>query len=85
MVDTLLVTIRELLQSEFGIDPESVRHESSLESLGMDSLHAVALLLDIESRLDVTLGEISLSRSSTVGDLIEVIEMRLRSQLQATR
>ena len=43
-------TIKEVLQENLDIDPETVAEDSTLESLGIDSLDMVELICELEER-----------------------------------
>ena len=65
-------TIKEVLQDNLDIEPETVNEESTFESLGIDSLDMVELICDLEEKCDVDFGEPE--GLETVGDLVEYIE-----------
>lgn len=65
-------TIKEVLQDNLDIDPETVNEESTFESLGIDSLDMVELICDLEEKCDVDFGEPE--GLETVGDLVEYID-----------
>ena len=65
-------TIKEVLQDNLDIEPETVNEESTLESLGIDSLDMVELICDLEEKCDVDFGEPE--GLETVGDLVEYID-----------
>lgn len=65
-------TVKEVLQENLDIDPETVQPESTLESLGIDSLDMVELICDLEEKCDVDFGEPE--GLETVGDLVEYID-----------
>lgn len=50
-------TIKEVLQENLDIDPETVVEDSTLESLGIDSLDMVELICELEERCDIEFGE----------------------------
>lgn len=50
-------TIKEVLQENLDIDPETVAEDSTLESLGIDSLDMVELICELEERCDIEFGE----------------------------
>ena len=50
-------TIKEVLQENLDIDPETVAEDSTLESLGIDSLDMVELICELEERCDIEIGE----------------------------
>lgn len=65
-------TIKEVLQNNLDIEPETVNEESTFESLGIDSLDMVELICDLEEKCDVDFGEPE--GLETVGDLVEYID-----------
>ena len=65
-------TIKEVLQDNLDIEPETVNEESTFESLGIDSLDMVELICDLEEKCDVDFGEPE--GLETVGDLGEYID-----------
>lgn len=65
-------TIKEVLQENLDIEPETVNEESTFESLGIDSLDMVELICDLEEKCDVDFGEPE--GLETVGDLVEYID-----------
>lgn len=65
-------TIKEVLQDNLDIEPETVTDESTFESLGIDSLDMVELICDLEEKCDVDFGEPE--GLETVGDLVEYID-----------
>ncbi|MGI6590632.1 MAG: acyl carrier protein [Eggerthellaceae bacterium] len=70
-MDTLQV-IKDILQDNLEIDPNSVSLDSTLESLGIDSLDLVELICDLEARLHIQMGYPEGLES--VGDIVEYIE-----------
>lgn len=67
-----LDTIKEVLQENLDIDPETVTEESTFDDLGIDSLDMVELICDLEEKCDVDFGEPE--GLETVGDLVEYID-----------
>ncbi|WP_303252047.1 acyl carrier protein [uncultured Senegalimassilia sp.] len=65
-------TIKEVLQDNLDIEPETVNEESTFESLGIDSLDMVELICDLEEKCDVDFGEPE--GLETVGNLVEYID-----------
>ena len=65
-------TIKEVLQDNLDIEPETVNEESTFESLGIDSHDMVELICDLEEKCDVDFGEPE--GLETVGDLVEYID-----------
>ena len=67
-----LDTIKEVLQENLDIEPETVTEESTFDDLGIDSLDMVELICDLEEKCDVDFGEPE--GLETVGDLVEYID-----------
>ena len=64
-------TVKEVLEENLDINPESVNDDSTFESLGIDSLDMVELICDLEEKCDVDFGEPE--GLKTVGQLVEYI------------
>ena len=65
-------TVKEILNDNLDIDPETVSEDSTFESLGIDSLDMVELTCDLEERCDIELGEPE--GLETIGDLVNYID-----------
>jgi acyl carrier protein len=64
-----------LLAEHADVEPESVTADTTFESLGIDSLDTVELLMQLEEELDI---EIELDeRVSTVGELAAFVEKKM--------
>ena len=48
--------IKDILQENLEIDPETVSTESTLDDLGIDSLETVELICDLEERCGIEMG-----------------------------
>ena len=67
-----LDAIREILEANLSIDPESVNEDSTLDSLDIDSLDMVELICDLEDAEGIDFGEPE--GLETVGDIIDHVE-----------
>ena len=65
-------TVKEVLEENLDINPESVNEDSTFDSLGLDSLDMVELICDLEEKCSVDFGEPE--GLTTVGDLVEYID-----------
>ena len=65
-------TVKEVLEENLDINPESVNDDSTFDSLGIDSLDMVELICDLEEKCDVDFGEPE--GLDTVGELVEYID-----------
>ncbi len=68
----LLVFLDE--QVDGSLDPASVTPETTLgEGLGIGSLQAVSLAMDVEDEFDITIEDAELASLKTVGDVLALI------------
>ncbi len=58
------------------LNPEDITPESTFESLGIDSLDVVEMIMDLESELGVEL-EMEDQKIATFGELAEFVESKL--------
>lgn len=65
-------TLKNILNENLDIDPETVTPDATFESLGVDSLDMAELIVAIEEELDVDFGEPE--GLETVGQLVEYID-----------
>ena len=65
-------TVKEVLEENLDINPESVNDDSTFDSLGIDSLDMVELICDLEEKCDVDFGEPE--GLKTVVQLVEYID-----------
>ena len=70
-----LDTIKDILQENLDIAPENVDEDSTFESLGVDSLDTVEMVMDLEQELGVEL-EIE-EKIATVGELVDFVESKV--------
>ena len=68
-MDTL-TELRQMLQERLGTDPATVLPESSLETLGVDSLMLLDLMFEFEEKLSIQMPS-DLARPDTVKDLLD--------------
>ncbi len=59
--------IKEVLSENMDIDPEKITAESTMDSLGIDSLDMVELVCELEDRMGVDFGDPE--NLNTVGDV----------------
>ena len=67
-----LAVLKAILAENLDIDPESVKSESTFESLGIDSLDLLEIITELEDRLDIDFGEPE--GLQNVGDLVNYLE-----------
>ena len=60
---------------QLDLDVDDIRPDSTFESLGIDSLDVVEMIMDLESELGVEL-ELE-DKVTTVGELVDFVESKL--------
>lgn len=69
--------VKDALVESLNIDGEEIKLESQLkEDLGIDSLAAVELSLDLETEFDVEISDEELAALVTVEDIVKLIESK---------
>lgn len=58
------------------LNPEEITRESTFESLGIDSLDIVEMIMDLESELGIEL-ELEDQKITTFGEMADFIESKL--------
>lgn len=64
--------IAKIISEKMDIDIEDIKQDSSFESLKIDSLDMVEIVMDIEEEFDVSIEEAE--NLKTVADLVKFIE-----------
>lgn len=67
-----LAVLKAILAENLDINPESVKSDSTFESLGIDSLDLLEIITELEDRLDIDFGEPE--GLQNVGDLVNYLE-----------
>ena len=67
--------IRSYLASELDISEDEITRDTTFESLGVDSLDTVEMVMDLEQELGVDL-ELE-DKLATVGELVDFVESKL--------
>ncbi|MDD1780577.1 phosphopantetheine-binding protein [Enterovibrio sp. ZSDZ35] len=80
LTDSIITEVLERLEaeSESAVAAKDILPTMSLrDDLGMDSMQAVSLTLDLEDSLSISIDDEDLVKLSTVSDLFEIIELKL--------
>lgn len=72
-VTDAITKIKFILQDQFDIDPNTISDTTKLAEIGIDSLHLVDVMLDLETDLDIAFENLDFSPESTLRDLAEVV------------
>lgn len=66
-----LEKIKEIIAEKMDIDTDEITEESSFESLEIDSLDMVEIVMDLEEAFDISIE--TNENLKTIGDLVEYI------------
>ena len=71
--------LREIMAARLGLPAEQLVPEARLvEDLGLDSLDAVELAISVERKFDIEVPEEELTKLKTVGDMVALVESRVK-------
>jgi acyl carrier protein len=81
-VTELYPIIERYLVDEFGVDPDDVRADSTLQGMELDSLSLAELSVILEEHLGVSLDGVDLN--STLSDTVQYIASKVDSTVDST-
>lgn len=70
---SIVTKIKGALNERFGIDITQVDENSRLRDLGVDSLHVVEIMLDLETELGITLNDLTVPPNPSLGEVAVAI------------
>lgn len=73
----VIAKIKGVLNERFGIEAGQIDESSRLRELGIDSLHVVEIMLDLEADLGVKLVDLSVPPNPSLGEVAAAIERNL--------
>ena len=76
---TTLQRTRRFVARRFEVDENEIKAESTLESLGIDSLATMELIFDIEDEFGIRMPQ-DHGRLATLGDLVLLLDRELARQ-----
>lgn len=68
-----------LISERQKVDPQSLKDETELSQLGIDSLKAITLLYELEERLSLEIPNEVFDRIHTIGDVVAELESLSRA------
>ena len=69
--------VKEVLMEAINVDEDMIKLEASLkDDLGIDSLAAVELSLELETEFDVRIEDEELAKLVTVADIVSLLESK---------
>ena len=75
--EELSLMIKDALVNTFGIDAALISSGARMRDLGVDSLHVVEILLDLEAALGVKLTDLSFPPNPSLDDVAQTIQKNL--------
>jgi acyl carrier protein len=75
----LIDKIKGSLVERFSIDTATVDENSRLRDLGVDSLHLLEIMLDMESELGIKLEDLSVPPNPSLGEVAAAIKRNLEA------
>jgi acyl carrier protein len=70
--EAVLEKIKEIVP-KFGVNPDEVKNESTLEDLDMDSLDVVEIMQAIEDDMGIRVPDEDLEELTTIGDAVAAV------------
>lgn len=69
-------TVKNILSEK--VDVANLKEEDSLQSLGLDSLDLVEVMLEIEDKLSIEFTSDEIAQLSTLKDVVKLIERKTK-------
>lgn len=66
--------VSDLMNSLFDIDKASITNDSTFESLGLTSLDAIDLIVELQAMTGKKVDEEAVKRIRTVADIVDLVE-----------
>lgn len=73
----IVVKIKEVLSDRFGFDIAQLDESSRLRDLGVDSMHIVEIMMDMEADLGMKLEDLSVPPNPSLGEVVDAIARNL--------
>ena len=80
---TTLESVQTILKKNLGLSADTLKPESTLESLAVDSLALIEVMFDVETEFGITVptdASATQSQLKTVGDLVAYIDHLVADQ-----
>lgn len=69
--------LKVVLNEQFGIDTTHFDESTRLGDIGIDSLHIVDIMLDLENDLNFNFQDLSLPPNPSLGDMADAIQKNM--------
>ncbi|HXA20351.1 MAG TPA: phosphopantetheine-binding protein [Thermoanaerobaculia bacterium] len=83
---TIFERVQMIAAKKYSLDPATITPESTLESLGLDSLDLIELLFDVEDEFQIRVPQDggSALKTATIADIVESIRKLIPEEMPAT-
>ena len=82
--DEVLAAVRTVIQEHTDTTADLSEKTELVADLGIDSLGVMEVVAEIEDKFDMTIADSELREVSTLGDVVQAIEGRLRQEGRLT-
>lgn len=82
--DEVLAAVRNVIQEHTDTTADLSEKTELVADLGIDSLGVMEVVAEIEDKFDMTIADSELREVSTLGDVVQAIEGRLRKEGRLT-
>ena len=73
----IVLKIKDVLSSRFGFASDQLDENSKLRDLGVDSMHIVEIMMDMEADLGLKLEDLSVPPNPSLGQVVDAIARNL--------
>jgi acyl carrier protein len=73
----IVFKIKEVLINRFGFASDQLDENSKLRDLGVDSMHIVEIMMDMEADLGMKLEDLSVPPNPSLGEVVDAIARNL--------
>ena len=74
-----LALIKELATQQFGIEPQALQEDLTVEELGIDSLSFLEFIFLLEERFEIRVSQESSAEVKTLRDLATLVDLLLEA------
>jgi len=76
----ILLKVRSIIADQLGNSVESVPEDAALDTLGLDSLDFVELLMSFEEAFNIEINDEDAVKYKTVANIVDAIDARLNKR-----
>ena len=83
-LDKIKEIVDGFLEGEFEVDPDTISNDANMkETIGLDSLDYIDMVVIIESNFGVKLGEADFKQATTFESFYQIIQDKIREKVPA--